>query len=108
MPRRPSADSKPLDDDGYVIRKNKSQLHREAMALFNLAEQLLKRKPQELAAWAIPEEIVAEMNRARTIRAHGARKRQMQFLAKLFRDWQSHDPQAIRHLIDKLNVARES
>jgi len=64
---------------------SKSQLKREARALFDLGAALVELPPARRAAIPLEPEIVEAIELARSIRSHGARKRQLGFLGRLLR-----------------------
>ncbi len=64
---------------------SRSQRRREALALFDLGEALLTLPPSRLAGIELPEDVRTEIAHVRRITAPVARKRQLQFLAKLMR-----------------------
>ena len=72
-------------DDLPDAGPSRSQRRREALAVFDLGEQLVALPPSRLAAIALPDDVRAEIANVRRIDAHVARKRQLGFLAKLMR-----------------------
>ena len=76
-----SDDFDDLPDDG----PSRSQRRREALAVFDLGEQLVALPPSRLAAIELPDDVRAEIANVRRIDARIARKRQLGFLAKLMR-----------------------
>jgi len=70
------------DDDDLPSR---SQLKREAQEAQHLGEQLIALKESELAALDLPEPVADAIRAARTIRQHGALRRQHQYIGKLMR-----------------------
>lgn len=64
---------------------SKSQLKREAKAIRDVGAELVALKPIQLAAIPLDEEILDAIAFAKTITSNVARKRQMQYLAKLMR-----------------------
>ena len=70
------------DDDQQPSR---SQQRRDALAILALAEQLVGLTPNRLEKLELPEDVRAEIDNVQRIKAHGARKRQMAFLAKVMR-----------------------
>ena len=79
---------------------SKSQRKREAHALLELARQLAAMPANLLASLPIDEELGAEIDFARSIRAHGARKRQVMTVAKLLRQ---RDNQELLDAIEQVN-----
>lgn len=64
---------------------SKSQLKRDAQALTKLGEQLVSLDEKQLSQFNLPDNIRDAIVTTRKIRQHGARKRQLLFLAKLLR-----------------------
>jgi len=64
---------------------SKSQRKRDAMAVKSLAAKLIDLSPARLAEVPLDESLRREILAARSIRSNVARKRQMQFVAKLLR-----------------------
>ena len=72
---------------------SKSQLKRDALALQALGAKLLDLPESDWAALGLPEALIAALREGKRIRAHGARRRQLQYIGKLMRDL---DPEPIR------------
>ena len=70
------------DDAGQV---SKSQLKREAKALFDLGKQLTELPESVLLTLPLEPAVLEEVQFARRIKSHVARKRQLGFLAKRLR-----------------------
>jgi len=64
---------------------SKSQRRREALEVKSLASRLITLNASRLAAVPLDEQLRAEIDRARSIRSNVARKRQLQYVAKLLR-----------------------
>jgi ribosome-associated protein len=64
---------------------SKSQRKREAQEIRSLATRLIALSPARLAEVPLDDTLRREVEAARGIRSHVARKRQMQFVAKLLR-----------------------
>ena len=64
---------------------SKSQLKREARLLFELGRDLVAMSPGKLAALPVEEDLKYAIDLARNIKSHVARKRQVQFIAKMMR-----------------------
>lgn len=67
------------------LSPSRSQQRRDALAVLELAEQLVALTPTRLRKANLPEALHAEVENVRRISAHIARKRQMAFLAKQLR-----------------------
>jgi ribosome-associated protein len=76
-------ESKPFDDGPDEV--SKSQRRRDALEVRALAARLIGLSETRLAQVPLDDRLRAEIEQARGMRAHGARKRQMQFVAKLMR-----------------------
>jgi ribosome-associated protein len=64
---------------------SKSQRRRDALELKSLARDLIAMNPARLARMPLDEPLRAAIDEARRIRSNVARKRQLQFVAKLLR-----------------------
>lgn len=64
---------------------SRSQRRRDALAMLALAEQLVAMPASRAARLELPEDVREAAARVRTITAHGARKRELAYLAKLMR-----------------------
>jgi ribosome-associated protein len=76
-----------LDDTDYG--PTRTQQRREALAVLALAGQLVELAPARLAKLELPDDVRAEVANVRRITSHIARKRQLGFLAKLMRRYDS-------------------
>ncbi|MBU6403341.1 MAG: DUF615 domain-containing protein [Pseudomonadota bacterium] len=79
------------DETEVFEAPSRSQRRRDALALFDLGEALLTLPPSRLAGIDLPDDVRTEIAHVRRITAPVARKRQLQFLAKLMR---RHDEDA--------------
>lgn len=75
-------DTEHEDDEG---RPSRSQRRREALATLSLADQLVSLSAARLEKMGLPDDVRAEVDNVRRITSHGARKRQLAYLAKLMR-----------------------
>jgi ribosome-associated protein len=73
------------DDQEQKEPVSKSQRKREANAAQELGRALLDLAESEWKRMSLPDELVAALTEARRLRAHGALKRQMQYIGKLMR-----------------------
>lgn len=76
---------KPEKADHQVEAPSKSQLKRDAHALLKLCRELVALTPGTLSALPIEADLLKEIEFARSIRSNVARKRQLQFVAKMMR-----------------------
>ena len=73
----------PTENDSLEI--SKSQLKREANELLDLAKTLIAMPEARLKRMPLDEDLREEVEFARSIRAHGARKRQLMTVGKMLR-----------------------
>ncbi|MEM7209144.1 MAG: ribosome biogenesis factor YjgA [Pseudomonadota bacterium] len=75
-------DSNPLIDEGDI---SKSARKRDAQAILDIAKQLVEMNDKPFASLTLDEPVRDAAVLAKSIKAHGGRKRQIQYLAKLLR-----------------------
>ncbi|HRX71519.1 MAG: DUF615 domain-containing protein [Candidatus Competibacteraceae bacterium] len=75
---------------------SKSQRKREATALQELGEQLVKLSATELNRIPLSEELLAAVRLAQAIAQRGGRKRQLQYIGKLMRRLDDAEIETIR------------
>ncbi len=80
-------------------KPSKSARKREHLALQKLGEELITLKPLELDKLTLDDDLHAAVIEARQIKAHGALRRQKQYIGKLMR---RVDPELLRNQIAKL------
>ena len=85
-------------DDATV---SKSQRRRDALEIKSLAARLIGLSPSRLARIPLDDGLRAAVDQARAIRSNVARKRQLQFVAKLLR---REDPEPIREALEALGA----
>lgn len=83
-----------LDEEDYG--PSRTQQRREALAVLTLAGQLIELPPTRLAKLDLPEDVRREVDITRRMTAHGAKKRQLAFLAKVMRRYDDEDFAAAR------------
>jgi len=88
-------------DDG-IEEISKSQRKRDADSIRDLGARLAELGPTELATIPLPDDIVSAIGELNRIRAHGARKRQLGYLAKRMRQI---DVEPIEAALEKLRQA---
>ena len=71
------------DRDTAPLSKTRRKRHMEALQ--KLGEALLELEDEALSRLDLPEELVSAIQLARRITAHGARRRQLQYIGKLMR-----------------------
>ncbi len=90
------------DDEEDFERPSKSSRKRAMHALQDLGEQLVALSPERLARVPLPDAVRDAVREARRITAHGARRRQMQFIGRLMR---SVDPEPIQARLEEFSGA---
>ncbi len=83
-----------LDDEDYG--PSRTQQRREALAVLTLAGQLIELPPSRLAKLELPDDVRREIDITRRMSAHGAKKRQLAFLAKVMRRYDDENFAAVR------------
>jgi ribosome-associated protein len=90
----------PNDDDFEAEhRVSKSQLKRESHARQSLGEALVQLNEEQLRKFELPEELLQAIKLAQTIKQHGGKKRQLQYIGKLMRHI---DVEPIKQTLDDL------
>ncbi len=87
--------------DSVDTPPSKSQRKRDARVLFELGRDLVALTQRQLAALPIEAGLLEAINVARGIRSHVARKRQVQFIAKMMRN---QDVVPIREALAALQI----
>jgi len=72
-------------ETGEFLAPSRSQKKREAEAVLDLAEQLVALTAQQLGKLSLPDPVLDAIRDTQRIHSHGARKRQLHYLAKLMR-----------------------
>ncbi len=80
--------------------KSKSERKREMTALQDLGEHLLELSNDQIREIAIPRELEEALLLARTLKSHGARSRQMQYIGVLMR---KIDAEPIRRAVEEID-----
>ncbi|WP_305804701.1 ribosome biogenesis factor YjgA [Stenotrophomonas sp. YIM B06876] len=88
------------EDTGEFLGESRSQNRREALEILALGEKLVELTPAQLSRLPIPEDLMPHIEYTKRITAHGARKRQLAFLAKQMRREEDDTLQAIRDALD--------
>ena len=73
------------DDPDHDYGPTRTQQRRDALAVLELAGQLVELPPTRLAKLELPDDVRDEIAHVRRITSHIARKRELAFLAKLMR-----------------------
>lgn len=81
------------------LKPSKSALKREYIALQKLGEELISLKESDLEGLPLDDNLHEAIMEARQIKAHGALRRQKQYIGKLMRHI---DPEPLRAAVAKL------
>lgn len=81
---------------------SRSQVKRDMEALQELGKRITELNPEQQAQVPMDERLANAVAEMRRISAHGARKRQLQFIGKLMR---TADADAIREVIERFDSA---
>jgi ribosome-associated protein len=98
------------EETGDFLSPSRSQKRREALAVFDLGEKLVALTDSQLARVPMPESLRDMVRESRRITSPGARKRQLQFLAKHMRREDDDTLDAIRRSLehDRADARRET
>jgi len=84
---------------------SRSEARRAALDVLALGERLAALPPAQLAKLPVPEALLPHIAETRRMASHGARKRQLGFLAKQMR---REDPEALDAIRDALDAGGEA
>ena len=93
------------EDTGEFLSPSRSQQRRQALGVLDLAEKRASLTPTQLGRLPIPGCVQPHLELTRRITAHGARKRQLAFLAKQMRREDEETLDAIRDALDEDGLA---
>jgi ribosome-associated protein len=93
-------EKKPDDNEEEHLAPSKTRRKKEMHARQDMGERLAELDPKRLATFDLPEALVDAINDVRRMRAHGARRRQMQLIGKLMREI---DPAPVQKKLDMLD-----
>ena len=94
----------PGQDEGErPARMSKTQKKQAALSLQALGERLVKLSDEQLDRIGLAEDILKAVKAARTIKKHGPRDRQMQYIGSLMR---KYDPAPVQEFLDALDRGR--
>lgn len=88
------------EDTGEFFSESRSQNRREALEVLALGEKLVDLTAAQLARLPIPEDLLEHIEYSKRITSHGARKRQLAFLAKQMRREDDATLDAIRDALE--------
>ena len=69
------------EETGEFLGESRSQNRREALEVLALGEKLVGLTPAQLSRLPIPDDLMPHIEYSKKITSHGARKRQLAFLA---------------------------
>jgi len=101
MPRQPFVPN--ADDTEEEFAPSKTQRKKDMLALQDLGAALLALPPVQLAAIEMDDRLRDAFDEARRISAHGARKRQLQYIGKLLR---GIDPEPLQRALEQTRTHR--
>jgi ribosome-associated protein len=84
--------------------KSKTRKKKEALSLQELGERLVKLSNDLIGDMELPAEIYDAVMFAKTVKKHGARRRQLQYIGTLMR---KYDPSAIQEALHNLDAGNE-
>ncbi len=93
-------DDTAFDPDEYWAGPSRSQLRREALGVFELAERLVEQTEAQLARVPLDDTLRALVRESQRITQQIARKRQLQYLAKILRREDDATLDTIRHALE--------
>lgn len=93
------------EDSGDFHGPSRSEQRRAALDVLALGETLAALAPAQLARLPVPEALLPHIAETRRMASHGARKRQLGFLAKQMR---REDPEALDAIRDALDAGGEA
>jgi ribosome-associated protein len=82
-----------------TVRLSKTQKKQAALSLQDLGERLVKLSDAQLKQLDLPEDVLAAVKAAKTIKKHNPLSRQMQYIGTLMR---KYDPAPFRECLDAL------
>jgi len=91
-------------DDEESHRPNKTQLKREADALFELGKRLVELETSTLQSLDLPSELTSAIDAAKTIHSNKALKRQLKLIAKMLR---SIETEPLQQVIEKRDLQHQ-
>lgn len=93
-----------LDEEGHVIRTNKTQVKRDVAELADMVKFMVEVSAKDLAKIPVDDELLTAIKAAKEMKM-AALKRQLQYLTKLMR---LRDTGEIKRAIDAILHARQS
>ena len=93
-------DDTAFDPDEYWAGPSRSQLRREALGVFELAERLVEQSEAQLARVPLDDALRSLVQESQRITQQIARKRQVQYLAKILRREDDETLETIRQSLE--------
>ena len=93
------------EDSGDFHGPSRSEQRRTALDVLELGERRASLAPAQLAKLPVPDALLPHIAETRRMASHGARKRQLGFLAKQMR---REDPEALDAIRDALEAGGEA
>jgi len=90
-----------LEEEERVIRPNKSQLKRDAIALLKLGKKLVQLDDSTLQRLNMKDELRQAIREGKAIRQNGAKKRHFKFIGKLLREM---DTELLEQTIENMDL----
>lgn len=87
-----------------TLAPSKSQLKREATALQDLGEAVVKLSATQLKQMPLSDELLAAVKAAQAMPQRGAHKRQLQFIGKLMRGLDEAEVEGIRAALTRFQT----
>lgn len=86
------------------VRLSKTQKKKAALSLQDLGERMVKLTDEQLERIGLSEDVLAAVKAAKTIKKHGPRDRQMQYIGSSMRRC---DPAPVREFLDALDRGKK-
>ena len=74
------------NNDQDIEYVSKSRMKREMLALQDLGEKLVELSNEQIQQLSLPEDLKDALLQAKTIKKHGAKRRQLQYIGRLMRN----------------------
>ncbi len=85
-------------------QSSKTQKKKEALSLQAMGERLVTLSSEQLKHMGLPTDLLNAVTLAKTIKKHGGRLRQMQYIGTLMR---KHDPAPIQDALQRIEQKRK-
>jgi len=91
------------EQEEQPARLSKTQKKKAALSLQDLGERMVKLTDERLEQIGLAEDVLEAVKLAKTIKKHGPRDRQMQYVGTLMR---KYDPAPVREFFDALDQGK--